>query len=112
MHAVVITGPRQSDTTALPRSHHDRQAFPGVKLGGGAATSLTELNRRSTYGMPIGQLDFVTHSTSAIVHDAGDVPIMQTLEALPYVTHTAREIIARGAPIRLSMLAYSLSLRP
>ena len=31
----------------------------GVMIGGGAATSFTELNRRSTYGMPISELDFV-----------------------------------------------------
>jgi hypothetical protein len=31
-----------------------REAFgPGVMIGGGAATSLTEFNRRSTYSMPI-----------------------------------------------------------
>ena len=39
----------------------------------------------------------VSHSTSAVVHDAGDIPIMQTLEALPYVTRSAREIIERAA---------------
>ena len=39
----------------------------------------------------------MSHSTSAVVHDAGDIPVMQTLEALPYVTRTAREIIERGS---------------
>ena len=30
------------------------------------------------------------------MHDAGDIPVMQTLEALPYVTKSARDIIERG----------------
>jgi hypothetical protein len=72
-----------------------RQAFGDeVKLVGGAGTSFTELNRRvPTFS---DGLDFLTHSTSAIVHDAGDIPVMQTLEALPYVTATAREMARRG----------------
>ena len=75
-----------------------REAFgPDVMLGGGSATQFTELNRRSQYGMPINALDFVTHSTSAVVHDAGDVAVMQTLEALPYVTQTCRKMIDSGA---------------
>ena len=85
-----------------------------VAQGGGAATSLTELNRRSTYGMPIASLDFVTHSTSAVVHDAGDIPIMQTLEALPFVTQTARQIIDRGAagrPVQYMLNPVALGIR-
>ena len=38
----------------------------------------------------------MSHYTSAVVHDAGDIPIMQTLEALPYVTRSARDIIERA----------------
>ena len=64
--------------------------------------------------MPIASLDFVTHSTSAVVHDAGDIPIMQTLEALPFVTQTARQIIDRGAagrPVQYMLNPVALGIR-
>ncbi|WP_448149161.1 hypothetical protein [Labrys miyagiensis] len=59
-----------------------REAFPGIRLGGGMATYFTELNRKRP---PAGLLDFVTHTTCPIVHAADDRSVMETLEALPYI---------------------------
>jgi hypothetical protein len=42
-------------------------------------------------------LDFVTHTTSPIVHAADDVSVMETLEALPFVLKSARAIIGKTA---------------
>ena len=72
-----------------------RAAFaPHVKLGLGSATSFTELNRRRP---PAGcKMDFVTHSASAIVHDASDVAVMQTLEAVTDVAHTVAQLKPDG----------------
>ncbi|MBB3999597.1 D-apionate lactonase [Aureimonas pseudogalii] len=67
-----------------------RAAFPGVALGGGMFSYFTELNRKH---VPIEGLDFVTHATCPIVHAADDLSVMQTLEALPFVTRSARAII-------------------
>jgi hypothetical protein len=67
-----------------------RAALPGLALGGGMLTYFTELNRKRP---PVHLLDFVSHCTCPIVHAADDRSVMQTLEAMPYVTRSARSII-------------------
>jgi hypothetical protein len=67
-----------------------RAAFPGVKVGGGMFSYFTELNRKP---VPVQDLDFATHATCPIVHAADDARVMQTLEALPFVTRTAESIL-------------------
>jgi hypothetical protein len=71
-----------------------RAAFPGVRLGGGTFAFFTELNRKRP---PAELLDFVTHTTCPIVHAADDVSVMETLEAVPYVTRSAKAFIAGKA---------------
>ncbi|MGO8050387.1 D-apionate lactonase [Rhizobium leguminosarum] len=66
-----------------------RAAFPGIRIGGGMLSYFTELNRKR---VPDGQLDFVSHCTNPIVHAADDLSVMQTLEALPFVTRSVRAI--------------------
>jgi D-apionolactonase len=66
-----------------------RKAFPGLRLGGGMLSYFTELNRKR---VPPEQLDFVTHATNPIVHAADDLSVMQTLEALPFITRSVRSI--------------------
>jgi hypothetical protein len=72
-----------------------REAFPGVALGGGMLSYFTELNRKRP---PVHLLDFVSHCTCPIVHAADDLSVMQTLEAMPYVTRSARAIIGEQKP--------------
>lgn len=69
-----------------------RAAFPGVKLGGGAFTFFTELNRNRP---PAELLDYVTHTTSPVVHAADDVSVMETLEAHPYQIKSVRAIAGK-----------------
>jgi hypothetical protein len=64
-----------------------RQAFPGVRLGGGMATYFTELNRKRP---PAAPLDFVTHTTCPTVHAADDISVMETIEALPHLIRSTR----------------------
>ena len=64
-----------------------RKAFPAAQLGGGMFSFFTELNRKRP---PCEALDFITNSTSPIVHAADDRSVMETLEALPWQIHTAR----------------------
>ncbi|MBY5332943.1 hypothetical protein HFO99_03040 [Rhizobium leguminosarum] len=64
-------------------------AFPGICIGGGMLSYFTELNRKR---VPDGQLDFVSHCTNPIVHAADDLSVMQTLEALPFITRSVRAI--------------------
>lgn len=66
-----------------------REAFPGLRLGGGMLSYFTELNRKR---VPPDQLDFITHATNPIVHAADDLSVMQTLEALPFITRSVRAI--------------------
>ncbi|MBY2937025.1 hypothetical protein [Rhizobium leguminosarum] len=66
-----------------------RAAFPGIRIGGGMLSYFTELNRKR---VPDGQLDFVSHCTNPIVHAADDLSVMQTLEALPFITRSVRAV--------------------
>jgi D-apionolactonase len=69
-----------------------REAFPGVAIGGGMLTYFTELNRKRP---PVELLDFVSHCTCPIVHAADDLSVMQTLEAMPSITRSARAIMGK-----------------
>jgi len=71
-----------------------RDAFPGVKLGGGMFSFFTELNRKRP---PVQALDFVMNTTCPIVHAADDRSVMETLEALPFQVSTARTYIGNCA---------------
>ncbi|OBZ94873.1 hypothetical protein ADU59_13755 [Pararhizobium polonicum] len=73
------------------------RAFPGIRLGGGMLSYFTELNRKR---VPAGNLDFVSHCTNPIVHAADDISVMQTLEALPFITRSVRAIYG-NIPYRL-----------
>ncbi|RFB84065.1 hypothetical protein B5K08_27525 [Rhizobium leguminosarum bv. trifolii] len=66
-----------------------RAAFPGMRIGGGMLSYFTELNRKR---VPSGEIDFVSHCTNPIVHAADDLSVMQTLEALPFITRSVRAI--------------------
>ena len=66
-----------------------RAAFPaGMLIGMGSATSFTELNRRR----PPTDCDFISHSATALIHDASDRAVMQCLEAVQPVAETVREL--------------------
>ena len=66
------------------------ESFPGVAIGGGTLSYFTELNRKRP---PVELLDFVSHCTCPIVHAADDLSVMESLEALPHITRSARAII-------------------
>ena len=72
-----------------------REAFPGAAIGGGMLTYFTELNRKRP---PVEFLDFVSHCTCPIVHAADDLSVMQTLEAMPSITRSARAIMGSDKP--------------
>jgi len=70
-----------------------RQAFPGIRLGGGMLSYFTELNRKRP---PRGVFDFITHSVCPMVHAADDISVMETLEALPWIFTSTRAIIGKS----------------
>jgi hypothetical protein len=69
-----------------------REAFPGITLGGGMLSYFTELNRKP---VPKGLFDFVTHTVCPIVHAADDMSVMETLESLPSIIASTRNMIGR-----------------
>lgn len=66
------------------------QAFPQVRRGGGMVSFFPELNRKRP---PVAMLSFTSHGLCPIVHAADDLSVMETLEALPHITRSARAII-------------------
>jgi len=66
--------------------------FADLKRGGGMVTFFPELNRKRP---PPEKLDFVSHALCPIVHAADDVSVMETLEAIPHITASARAFIGK-----------------
>lgn len=85
-----------------------KQAFPGIILGGGMLSYFTELNRKR---VPSGPLSFITHCTSPIVHAADDLSVMQTLEALPFITRSVRAIYG-DKPYRIGPSTIAMRQNP
>ncbi len=85
-----------------------RAAFPRVPLGGGMLSYFTELNRKRP---PLDLIDFVTFSTSALVHAGDDRSAMETLEALPAIAASARAI-AGAHPLRVGPSAIGMRENP
>jgi hypothetical protein len=67
-----------------------RRAFPGARLGGGMFSYFTELNRKRP---PHQLLDFVSFTTSALVHAGDDRSVTESLESLPYIARSVRAFI-------------------
>lgn len=85
-----------------------RTAFPGVRLLAGMHSYFTEFNRRPP---PIGMADGVTHSTCPIVHAADDRSVMETLESLPWIFHSVREL-AGDKPYWIGPTALGMRFNP
>jgi D-apionolactonase len=80
-------GPTYVEMAAAARRH-----FPGVPLGGGMLSYFTELNRKPA---PRGVFDFITHSVCPIVHTADDISVMETLESMPSIIASTRNMIGK-----------------
>ena len=74
-----------------------KTAFPSTCIGGGMLSYFTEINRKR---VPAERLAFVSHATNPIVHAADDESVMQTLEALPFITRSLRAVYGEK-PYRL-----------
>jgi D-apionolactonase len=96
-------GPTPSDCTKAARS-----AFPDARIGGGALTNFTEFNRCR----PDPTLcDYVSHSTTAIVHAADDRSVSETIEALRHVFTSAAQL-AGGNGYRLGLVSIGMRSNP
>lgn len=96
------------DATPEQAAAAARETFPTADIGGGMLTNFTELNR---YRGAAGAGDFVTHGTTAIVHAADDVSVLQTLEALPQIFASAAAL-APARPYRLGLVSIGMRSNP
>ena len=71
-----------------------RAAFPSACIGGGSFVYFTELNRKPP---PAARIDFVCHSTCALVHAADDRSVTESLESLPYLVRSCRHLFPNVA---------------
>ncbi|GLR53390.1 hypothetical protein KYK30_17940 [Shinella yambaruensis] len=85
-----------------------RAAFPGVRLGGGMMSYFTELNRKR---VPDELLDYISHCTNPIVHAADDLSVMQTFEALRFVTRSVRALYG-DRPYRIGPSTIAMRQNP
>ena len=75
---------------ALEMDRAVRRAFPAARIGGGMLSYFTELNRKRP---PVEALDFVSFTTSPLVHAGDDRTVMESLEALPWIVRSLRGFI-------------------
>ncbi|MFC7396885.1 hypothetical protein ACFQU1_06730 [Chelatococcus sp. GCM10030263] len=85
-----------------------RAAFPMARLGGGMFSYFTELNRKRP---PSDLLDFVSFTTSALVHAGDDRSVTETLEALPYIARSVQSFID-GRPFAVGPSAIGMRDNP
>ncbi|KRB60064.1 hypothetical protein ASE04_25440 [Rhizobium sp. Root708] len=83
-------------------------AFGDIRIGGGMLSYFTELNRKR---VPGEGLAFVSHCTNPIVHAADDLSVMQTLEALPFITRSVRAIYG-AKPYRIGPATIPMRQNP
>jgi hypothetical protein len=86
------TGQWPTGTSPAEAAQAAGRAFPRARIGVGMLTNFTEVNRCRP--APVG--DYVTHSTTAIVHAADDRSVFETLETLPRIL-ADDATFARGA---------------
>jgi hypothetical protein len=85
-----------------------REAFPGVRIGGGMFSYFTELNRKRP---PTEELDLVTFTTCSIVHACDDRSVTEGLEVLPSMLRSARAFIG-STPLHVGPSAIGMRMNP
>jgi len=88
--------------------HAARVAFPNTRVGSGALTYFAELNRCRP---DLGNCDFVSHGSSAIIHAADDRSVVQSLEGLADTFASGRAIAGR-AGYHAGLVAIGLRTNP
>lgn len=78
--------PSPSDVDIYSAAKH---AFPDIPVGGGSPAFFTEFNRKRPSA---GAFDFITHATTPTVHAADDASVIETLQSLPHIIRSARQI--------------------
>ena len=82
--------------------------FLAPAVGGGMFSYFTELNRKRP---PLPELDFVSFTTSALVHAGDDRSVAETLESLPHIARSVRAIVG-GKPYAVGPSAIGMRDNP
>lgn len=104
--------PSPTDTAIYSEA---KKAFPTLAVGGGSPAFFTELNRKRPSA---GAFDFITHATAPTVHAADDASVVETLQSLPHIIRSARQIIsadqgvAESVPYRIGPIGIGARLNP
>lgn len=84
------------------------EIFPASLRGGGTPAFFTEFNRKR----PNPALaDYLTFATTPVVHAADDASVTETLESLPHILNSAREL-AQGRPLAVGPVGIGARLNP
>ena len=73
-----------------------RRAFPGAAIGGGTPHFFAQINRIED----LGAVDFLSFTTSSVVHGADDESVMAGLQSLPWLVQTLHAA-QPGRPVRV-----------
>ena len=73
-----------------------RRAFPGAAIGGGTPHFFAQINRIEN----LGEVDFLSFTTSSVVHSADDEAVMAGLQSLPWLLETLHAA-QPGRPVRV-----------
>lgn len=85
-----------------------RETFPDSAIAAGMHSYFTEFNRLPP---PAAMADAITHSTSPIVHASDDLSVMETLQALPWVFASAKQL-GGGIPYWIGPTAIGMRFNP
>ena len=102
------SGPWPTGTTPSEAARAARNAFPRARIGVGMLTNFTEVNRCPPEP---GVGDYLTFSTTAIVHAADDRSVWETLETLPQILESAKSLVP-GLPLRLGLVSIGMRTNP
>ncbi len=102
------SGPWPTGTTPAEAARAARNAFPRARIGVGMLTNFTEVNRCPPEP---GVGDYLTFSTTAIVHAADDRSVWETLETLPQILESAKSLVP-GLPLRLGLVSIGMRTNP
>ena len=108
MHSYQPSGPWPSGNAPRDVVAAAREAFPDCRIGGGALTNFTELNRCR---LDADACEFISHGITAIVHVSDDRSVVESLESFPSIFRSAKALGGR-MPYRLGLVSIGMRSNP
>lgn len=83
-------------------------AFPESRRGGGTPAFFTEFNRKRPNP---AVAEYLAFATTPVVHAADDASVLETLQSLPHILHSARAL-SGGHPLAIGPVGIGTRLNP